>query len=93
MMNEKAKWLGMTNTHFDNPHGLDSETHYSTAYDMAILTRYAMENNTFQEISGSENYISENRSYSWKNKNRLLTQFYEYCTGGKLDTRSKQVEP
>ncbi|MDO6739545.1 hypothetical protein Q4548_16970, partial [Wenyingzhuangia sp. 2_MG-2023] len=71
------------NTHFDNPHGLDSETHYSTAYDMAILTRYAMENNTFQEISGSENYISENRSYSWKNKNRLLTQFYEYCTGGK----------
>ncbi|MBR3120738.1 D-alanyl-D-alanine carboxypeptidase [Oceanobacillus profundus] len=83
MMNEKAKWLGMTNTHFDNPHGLDSETHYSTAYDMAILTRYAMENNTFQEISGSENYISENRSYSWKNKNRLLTQFYEYCTGGK----------
>lgn len=83
MMNEKAKWLGMTNTHFDNPHGLDSETHYSTAYDMAILTRYAMENKIFQEISGTETYMAESRSYSWKNKNRLLTQFYEYCTGGK----------
>ena len=34
LMNEKAKWLGMTNSHFDNPHGLDSDTHYSSAYDM-----------------------------------------------------------
>lgn len=93
MMNEKAKWLGMTNTHFDNPHGLDSETHYSTAYDMAILTRYAMENKIFQEISGTETYMAESRSYSWKNKNRLLTQFYEYCTGGKQVIRSKPVEP
>ncbi|MCT1903266.1 D-alanyl-D-alanine carboxypeptidase family protein [Oceanobacillus sojae] len=83
LMNEKAKWLGMKNTHFDNPHGLDSETHYSSAHDMAILMQYAMENPIFQEISGSKRYISENRSYYWQNKNKLLTIFYEYCTGGK----------
>lgn len=83
LMNEKAKWLGMTNTHFDNPHGLDSETHYSSAHDMAILMQYAMENPVFQEISGSKRYLSENRSYYWQNKNKLLTIFYEYCTGGK----------
>lgn len=83
LMNEKAQWLGMTNTHFDNPHGLDSETHYSSAYDMALLMRYAMENETFQEITGAKFYKSDNREYSWKNKNKLLTVFYKYCTGGK----------
>ncbi|WP_249871906.1 D-alanyl-D-alanine carboxypeptidase family protein [Oceanobacillus saliphilus] len=83
MMNEKATWLGMTNTHFDNPHGLDSDTHYSSAYDMAILMKYAMENESFKKISGTVSYKSDNRSYSWQNKNKLLTQFYEYCTGGK----------
>ncbi|WP_074435686.1 D-alanyl-D-alanine carboxypeptidase family protein [Oceanobacillus jeddahense] len=83
LMNEKAKWLGMENTHFDNPHGLDSDTHYSSAHDMAILMQYAMENPIFQEISGATSYLSENRSYHWQNKNKLLTYFYEYCTGGK----------
>src|SRR5699024_10938485 len=39
LMNEKAKWIGMKHTHFDNSHGLDSDTHHSSAYDMAILTR------------------------------------------------------
>ncbi|CEI83789.1 MULTISPECIES: D-alanyl-D-alanine carboxypeptidase family protein [Oceanobacillus] len=83
LMNEKAKWLGMENTHFDNPHGLDSDTHYSSAHDMAILMQYAMENPIFQEISGETSYLSENRTYHWQNKNKLLTYFYEYCTGGK----------
>lgn len=83
LMNEKAKWLGMENTHFDNPHGLDSDTHYSSAHDMAILMQYAMENPIFQEISGKTSYLSENRTYHWQNKNKLLTYFYEYCTGGK----------
>ncbi|RLL48164.1 D-alanyl-D-alanine carboxypeptidase [Oceanobacillus piezotolerans] len=89
LMNEKAKWLGMTNTHFDNPHGLDSDNHYSSAYDMAILMRYAMENKTFQKISGTTSYQSENRSYSWRNKNKLLTQLYDYCTGGKTGYTKK----
>lgn len=83
LMNEKARWLGMSNTHFDNPHGLDSETHYSSAYDMAILMRYASQNETFQKISSAKEYKPEGRSYSWKNKNKLLTQLYQYCTGGK----------
>src|SRR5699024_12827231 len=48
LMNEKARWLGMTNTHFSNPHGLDEDKHYSTAYDMAILMQYAMTNEQFR---------------------------------------------
>lgn len=83
LMNEKADWLGMTNSHFDNPHGLDSDTHYSTAYDMAKLTRYAMDNEIFREITGSTSYKAETRKYAWGNKNKMLTQYYEYSTGGK----------
>ena len=89
LMNEKAKWLGMTNTHFDNPHGLDSDNHYSSAYDMAILMRYAMNNEKYREISGTSSYKSERRTYSWINKNKLLTQYYEYCTGGKTGFTKK----
>lgn len=83
LMNEKAKWLGMENTHFDNPHGLDSDTHYASAYDMAVLMQYAMENPIFREISGTKHFKPESRSYDWQNKNKLLTMFYTYCTGGK----------
>ncbi|MBA4537311.1 D-alanyl-D-alanine carboxypeptidase [Bacillus aquiflavi] len=78
LMNEKAKELGMKNTIFSNPHGLDDhEDHYSTPYDMALLTRYAMMNETYQKISGTKSYKG------WKNKNRLLTELYDHCTGGK----------
>lgn len=87
LMNEKAKQIGMEQTVFSNPHGLDDhEEHYSTAYDMAILTRYAMKNEKFQEISGTKQYKAkrENGEYSyWRNKNRLLTGLYKYSTGGK----------
>ncbi|WP_010530857.1 D-alanyl-D-alanine carboxypeptidase family protein [Lentibacillus jeotgali] len=83
LMNQKAEWLGMTNTSFDNPHGLDSDNHYSTAYDMALLMRYAMDNETFREVTKTESYKSENRAYSWKNKNKLLTGMYEHTNGGK----------
>ncbi|MFC4557431.1 D-alanyl-D-alanine carboxypeptidase family protein [Virgibacillus kekensis] len=83
LMNKQAQWLGMTNTSFDNPHGLDAETHYSTAYDMALLMRYAMENEQFREITGTEIYKSDSRDYSWKNKHRLVTGMYKYSTGGK----------
>ncbi|MGP4041382.1 D-alanyl-D-alanine carboxypeptidase family protein [Gracilibacillus sp. D59] len=83
LMNEKARWIGMTNSHFDNPHGLDSKTHYSTAYDMALLTKYAMENEIFREISSTSSYQSSARDYAWINKNKLLTQLYEYSNGGK----------
>jgi len=49
-MNETARRLGLTNTHFTNPHGLDDEEHYTTAYDLALLTRYALENEDFRRI-------------------------------------------
>ncbi|SIQ35117.1 D-alanyl-D-alanine carboxypeptidase [Peribacillus simplex] len=88
MMNQKAEEIGMKNTHFSNPHGLDNtKNHYSTAYDMAILTRYAMQNETYVKIAGTKEHRAPNSTeqwdYVWKNKNRLLTQLYEYCTGGK----------
>jgi D-alanyl-D-alanine carboxypeptidase len=49
-MNAKAKSLGLADTHFTNPHGLDAPGHYSSAYDMAVLARYAMSNPTFSKI-------------------------------------------
>ncbi|WP_028391596.1 serine hydrolase [Bacillus cihuensis] len=88
MMNQKAEEIGMTNSHFSNPHGLDNtENHYSTAYDMALLTQYAMKNETYRVISGTKKHRASNSEedwdYVWKNKNRLLTGLYEYTTGGK----------
>nr|WP_279626553.1 D-alanyl-D-alanine carboxypeptidase family protein [Halobacillus karajensis] len=83
LMNEKAAWLGMNNSHFENPHGLDGETHYSSAYDLGLLMAYSMKNDTFREVTGSELYRSENRDYSWRNKNKMLTQYYEPTNGGK----------
>ena len=88
LMNQKAEEVGMKNTHFSNPHGLDNtENHYSTAYDMALLTRYAMQNETYVKIAGTKVHrapnSSENWDYVWRNKNKLLTQLYEYTTGGK----------
>lgn len=88
MMNQKAEEIGMSQTHFANPHGLDDhEDHYSTAYDMALLTRYAMQNEKYREITGTKVHRSPNPNErwdrTWRNKNRLLTELYEYCTGGK----------
>jgi D-alanyl-D-alanine carboxypeptidase len=50
LMNRKADALGLTATHFDNPHGLDGETHYTTAYELALIAACAMENEIFAEI-------------------------------------------
>ncbi|WEG11423.1 D-alanyl-D-alanine carboxypeptidase [Pullulanibacillus sp. KACC 23026] len=87
LMNKKAKELGMMDTNFSNPHGLDNtEDHYSSAYDMAILTSYAMKNPTFQTIFKTKYYTAPNPGEKWdrkwKNKNKLLFQ-YDYSTGGK----------
>ena len=72
-MNEKAKEIGMTNTIFRNPSGLDEEDggNCSTAYDMALLMSYAMKNETFRTIAGKKYYTTEWKD-RWKNKNRLL---------------------
>ena len=85
LMNEKAIEIGMKNTTFNNPSGLDEDKgNYSTAYDMAILMSYAMKNEIFREITGTKNYkLKTNLNYyDWYNKNKLLSS-YEYATGGK----------
>ena len=65
-MNKKAKELKMTNTKFNNPSGLDQEKgNYSSAYDMAILTSYAMKNEDYRRIVGTKEIIVKS---SYKNK-------------------------
>ncbi len=85
MMNAKAKEIGMVNTKFNNPNGLDEEAgNYSTAYDMALLTSYASKNKEYQKIVGTKEYTlkTNKKSYKWTNKNKLLFN-YDYATGGK----------
>lgn len=85
MMNQKAKEIKMTNTTFNNPSGLDEDKgNYSTAYDMALLTSYAMKLDEYKEITGTKKYtLTTNKNvYSWINKNKLLS-IYKYTTGGK----------
>ena len=76
MMNEFVKSLGLENTHFDNPHGLDSKTHYTSAYDLAKITAYALKNETFREIVSTKYKTIEGSEHSGtrylKNKNKLL---------------------
>ena len=83
LMNEKVNWLGLEQTSFANPHGLDAENHYSTAHDIAKLMRYAMNNETFAEINKTRSYQSKSRSYQWYNKNKLLTHYYPHTIAGK----------
>lgn len=85
MMNDKAKQLGMKNTSFVTPSGLDSEEHYSTAYDMAVLCSYAMENEEFRKIVSQktvdvEYVYPEGKKQTLVNHNRLLS-LCEGCIG------------
>lgn len=76
-MNEKALELGLSNTHFENPHGLDSQNHYTTAYDLARLMAYCVENETFLKISGTEKCtfpMGESETRVMINHNRLLRE-------------------
>lgn len=91
LMNSKAKEIGMRNTIFNNPNGLDEKDgNYSTAYDMAILTSYAMKNEEYRKIvSTKEHTIKTNKNtYVWTNKNKLLFS-YKYATGGKTGFTKK----
>ena len=60
LMNQKAKDLGLKNTHFTNTTGLDDENQYSTVYDMAIILKYAMNNNKFRNIISTPTYTTSN---------------------------------
>lgn len=87
LMNERAEQIGMKNTHFVTPSGLDDDNHYSTAYDMALLMTYALENEDFAELtsqkSATVNFIEpSSKKTTYSNHNRLLS-LYEYCIGGK----------
>lgn len=74
LMNDKASELGLTSTHFVTPHGLDNDDHYTTAYELALITNYALKNETFKNLVGTKNYtISINGiSKNLKNTNELL---------------------
>ncbi len=76
LMNEKAKEIGMENSTFENPSGLDEVTkNYSTAYDMALLTSYAIDNPIFKKVFTTKSYkvsINDEKTLYWKNKHRLL---------------------
>jgi len=87
LMNERAAQIGMKDTNFVTPSGLDDENHYSTPYDMALLLSYAMENAEFAEIAAKKTCKVEfekpkGKSYTYGNHNKLLSQ-YENCIGGK----------
>ena len=91
LMNDYAKKIGMKNSTFNNPSGLDEEKgNYSTAYDMALLTKYAMQNKEFKQVVGTKKYeLKTNLNYySWTNKNKLLS-LYKYATGGKTGFTTK----
>ena len=79
-MNAKAEELGMRNTSFANPNGLDHENHYSTARDMAVLTAYALQNAAFARIVSTKSITIGTRTLT--NHNKLLSQ-YEGCIGVK----------
>jgi D-alanyl-D-alanine carboxypeptidase len=90
MMNAKAQELGMTGSHFVTPHGVDTEGHYITVRDMAVLTMYAMQNPTFMEIVGTDSYTIPATNITAENKltntDKLILEnaendYYEYATG------------
>lgn len=84
-MNNLAKKIGMKNTTFNNPNGLDEEAgNYSTVYDMALLTSYASQNELYQKIVSTKKYTLKTNinTYIWYNKHRLVNN-YKYATGGK----------
>lgn len=85
LMNDLSKKIGAKNTHFANTHGLDADGHYTTAYDLAKITAYALNNDIFREIVGTKNTkitngAGENRYL--KNKNKLLSTL-DGCIGVK----------
>ena len=84
LMNKKAEELDLKNTHFENPSGLPDEHHYSTAYDMARLMSYAMQNDGFARIVMAKEHqiTTQNAVTHLRNHNKLLWQ-YPYAIGGK----------
>ena len=104
MMNEKAQALGMSHSHFVTVHGKQNENHYTTVRDMALLTAYALQNETFRQIVSTKTYLAESgpRTIDLLNSNRLLVDtpatetlpnpascLYEYAIGVKTGDTAK----
>lgn len=92
-MNDKAAKLGLSDTHFVTPSGLDADGHFTTAEDLARLMAYCMENETFAELTGSASVTADfaepqGKSQTYYNENKLLSS-YEYCIGGKTGYTDK----
>ena len=93
MMNTKAREIGCKNTNFVNANGVHNENHYSTAYDLALMGKYAMENETFRKLvstvrytlPATNKYEKADRVFLTTNKliNSKSGQYYEYATGTK----------
>lgn len=97
MMNKKAEELGCVNTHFANPHGLHDENHYTCAYDMALISKAAYENETFRILTGTKLYTipptnkHPNEETILRNHHDMLVTYhsanakyiYPNCVGGK----------
>lgn len=97
MMNEKAKSLGALNSNFVNPHGLPDDNHYTTPYDMALITREAMKNETFRKITGTRTYQipptnKQPETRYLRNHHKFILKdgySYEGTIGGKTGYTSK----
>lgn len=100
VMNNRAKELGCTNTHFVNPNGLHNDKHYTTARDMALISQAAINNKTFAKITGTKQYTipktNKKEARTWiKNHHQMLYGYkypkYEYahCVGGKTGYTTK----
>lgn len=96
LMNQKAKEIGCTTTNFVNPNGVHDESHYSTAYDLALIAKYAMQNETFRTLVSTTSYKlpitnkynREDRFFRTtnsllivSNNNRSDNYYYKYATG------------
>ncbi|MBQ5769541.1 MAG: D-alanyl-D-alanine carboxypeptidase, partial [Clostridia bacterium] len=81
LMNQKVKDLGLTGTHFVNSHGLHTVNHYTTAHDLAIITRYAMANETFRDIVQTVSYDMQPTNIH--PNGRTITTKYDLLIEGK----------
>ena len=93
LMTERAHKIGMKNTNFVTPSGLDDDKHYTTAYDMALLMGEALKNSDFRNLNSKKTetvkFIKpDNKITTYSNHNRLLST-YGYCIGGKTGYTSK----
>jgi len=90
LMNSRAESLGLCDTHFTNPHGLDDENHYTTARELACIAAQALENENFKKITSTykKSFVNEERSRIYVNHNKLLSS-YDGCIGVKTGFTKK----